>query len=574
MYAPSILGRKQFFLLPVLIITAWLPLAGQSRFDSLLNKSYIQRERLLWKISDEVHFQPDSVKAFRFADSLYTFGIQHNDKALALEVTLYKIWYLRNRYPQQKDRILGMLAQIIKQSSAAGIPMVEAKAHDMLAEYYWFDIRNYELALEQYQQLDQLLRPIAAEDFPDKIQHIFHIGSAYFHFKDYKKAIHYFRTIPAMKAKDRFAYSYKHAINSMAYTYQEMGNLDSAAYYWTFLNNFCTPARDSTWIGIIAGNLGYLDYLRGHFEKAIPQMELCIDRAIIDQDWGLAAGSLMPLADIYFIKGKLAPAESTVLQAKSYVERSGQYWRNKNLFPLLAKLYTIKGQHQLAARYTDSIVMVMDSLNRASRELLMARAIQKEAINDQKAKLIEIENSRQLTNLRFNGLLILAIIIVLVVVYLYRNKRRLHRQEQALKELQLKETAKELSMAQHQLQDFTRNIAEKNKLIENLEEQFGANKILEELQQSILLTGTDWGRFRDLFEQVYPGYLQRLNEKIPGISPSEIRLMALTRLNFSNKEMAAALGVSAQAIRVTWHRLRKKAGLQEEMRLEEWASRL
>ncbi|WP_315817834.1 hypothetical protein [Paraflavitalea speifideaquila] len=513
MYAPSIPGRKQVLLLKLLILVGWLPLAGQSRFDSLLNKTYIQRERLLWEISDEVHFQPDSAKAFRFTDSLYTFATQHGDDALALETILYKIWYLRNRYPQQKDRILYMLSQAINQSSAADIPMVEAKAHDMLAEYYWFDIGNYELALEQYQQLDQLLQPISAEIFPDKIQHIFHIGSAYFHFKDYKKAIHYYRIIPAMKARDRFAYSYKHAINSMAFTYQEMGNLDSAAYYWNFLNDFCAPTQDSTWIGIVAGNLGHLEYLRGHFGKAIPQMQLCINRAVIDQDWGLAAGSLMPLADIYFIQGKLVPAESAALRAKEYVERSGQYWRNKNLFPLLVKLYTVKGQHQLAARYTDSIVMVMDSLNRASRELLMARALQKEAINDQKAKLIDVENSRKLTNLKFNGLLILAIIIVLVVVYLYRNKRRLHRQEQALKELQLKETAKELTRAQHQLQDFTRNIAEKNKLIENLEEQFGANKILEELQQSILLTGKDWGRFRDLFEQVYPGYLQRLNEK-------------------------------------------------------------
>ncbi|WP_162915720.1 hypothetical protein [Paraflavitalea soli] len=574
MYAPSIPGRKQVFLLTLLLLAGWLRLAGQSRFDSLLHKTYVQRERLLWQISDEVHFQPDSARAFRFTDSLYAFATQHGDEALALETMLYKIWYLRNRYPRQKDRILNMLSQVISQSNADGIPLVEAKAHDMLAEYYWFDIGNYELALEQYQQLDHLLQPISAEEFPDKIQHIFHIGSAYFHFKDYKKAIQYYRTIAPMKVRDRFAYSYKHAINSMAFTYQEIGNLDSAGYYWNFLKAFCEPANDSTWIGIVAGNLGYLEYLRGHFDKAIPQMQVCINRAVMDQDWGLAAGSLMPLADIYFIQGKLAAAESAALQAKKYVERSGQYWRNKNLFPLLAKLYTVKGQHLLAARYTDSIVMVMDSLNRASRELMMTRALQKEAINDQKAKLIEIENSRKLTNLRFNGLLILAIIIVLVGVYLYRNKRRLHRQEQVLKELQLKETAKELSMAQRQLQDFTRNIAEKNKLIENLEEQFGANKLLEELQQSILLTGKDWGRFRELFEQVYPGYLQRLNEKIPGISPSEIRLMALAKLNFSNKEMAAALGVSSQAIRVTWHRLRKKAGLQEEMRLEEWASRL
>jgi tetratricopeptide (TPR) repeat protein len=549
-------------------------LAAQSRFDSLLHKTYVQREPLLWKIGDAVHFQPDSTLAFRLTDSLCTFAKEHHDEALTLEATLYKIWYLRNRYPGQKDRILSMLNRVIHESSAAGITLVEAKAHDMLAEYYWFDIRNYELALEQYQQLDRLLQPISPAVFPDKVQHIFHIGVAYFHFKDYPTAIHYFRKVLDIPVTARFSYSYKHAVNTMAFAYQELNNLDSAGYLWKLLHHYCEQQKDTTWIGIIQGNLGYIEYLRGHDEKAIPLMQFCIRQAIVDQDWGLAAGSLMPLATIYFQQNKVKDAEAAVREAKTYVERSGQYSRYRSLYPLLAKLSTALGQEQLAGRYMDSAVIVMDSLNRTFSGLLMARALQKEAINEQKAKLAEIENSRKLTNLKFYGLLTLAVILLLVVIYIYRNKRRLHRQEQALKEMQLKETAKELSMAKTQLQDFTRNMAEKNKLIENLEEQFGANKILEELQQSMLLTGKDWGRFRELFEQVYPGYLQRLGEKIPGISPSEIRLMALAKLNFSNKEMASALGVSPQAIRVTWHRLRKKAGLQEEIRLEEWVTRL
>jgi len=60
-----------------------------------------------------------------------------------------------------------------------------------------------------------------------------------------------------------------------------------------------------------------------------------------------------------------------------------------------------------------------------------------------------------------------------------------------------------------------------------------------------------------------------MQEKIPDLSPSEIRFMTLARLNFSNKEMAAALGVTPQAIRVTRHRLRKKLNLPDEQNLEE-----
>jgi DNA-binding CsgD family transcriptional regulator len=122
--------------------------------------------------------------------------------------------------------------------------------------------------------------------------------------------------------------------------------------------------------------------------------------------------------------------------------------------------------------------------------------------------------------------------------------------------------------------DFTRHLAEKNRLIQRFEETNGNNKVLEELEHSIILTGKDWGHFRNLFEQVHPGWLHRLAEEIHGISPSEIRMMALAKLNFSNKEMSAALGVTPQAIRVTWHRLRKKLDLPEEETIEELVNRV
>jgi DNA-binding CsgD family transcriptional regulator len=51
-------------------------------------------------------------------------------------------------------------------------------------------------------------------------------------------------------------------------------------------------------------------------------------------------------------------------------------------------------------------------------------------------------------------------------------------------------------------------------------------------------------------------------------------MMALAKLNFSNKEMSAALGVTPQAIRVTWHRLRKKLDLSEEETIEELVNRV
>ena len=75
--------------------------------------------------------------------------------------------------------------------------------------------------------------------------------------------------------------------------------------------------------------------------------------------------------------------------------------------------------------------------------------------------------------------------------------------------------------------------------------------------------------FGQLFEKVHSGYLYRVKEKIPGLTPAETRLMALVKLQLSTKEMAAVLGISPNSVRSTWSRLRKKLNLPEEGTMEE-----
>ena len=89
------------------------------------------------------------------------------------------------------------------------------------------------------------------------------------------------------------------------------------------------------------------------------------------------------------------------------------------------------------------------------------------------------------------------------------------------------------------------------------------------MQQSTILTDEEWEKFRDIFEKVHGGYLKRLKDKLPGLSPAETRYMALAKLQLSSREMAATLGVSKQAIHVTSHRLRKKLHMPEDGSLEE-----
>jgi DNA-binding NarL/FixJ family response regulator len=151
---------------------------------------------------------------------------------------------------------------------------------------------------------------------------------------------------------------------------------------------------------------------------------------------------------------------------------------------------------------------------------------------------------------------------------------------QKLKRKMAEEAAKNTrERAQQQIDSLTRSISEKNELIERvsaeLEKRGKTSEIagteydlLHEMKQAILLTDEQWETFKNDFEKVHKGYIIRLREKIPDITPAETRFFVLSKLRLSNKEMAGMLGISTQAIRVMKHRLMKKLQIEEDADLD------
>ena len=56
--------------------------------------------------------------------------------------------------------------------------------------------------------------------------------------------------------------------------------------------------------------------------------------------------------------------------------------------------------------------------------------------------------------------------------------------------------------------------------------------------------------------------------RFSGLSPAEMRLLILTKLNLSTREMVHLPGISIDAIRKSRYRLRKKLNLEEESSIE------
>ena len=148
-------------------------------------------------------------------------------------------------------------------------------------------------------------------------------------------------------------------------------------------------------------------------------------------------------------------------------------------------------------------------------------------------------------------------------------------------DLQKQSAVNELQAAQDDLASFAVNIREKNDLLERLTAEMDQlqshqnhdaidqrSVTVEQLRQSTILNDLQWETFRQTFDKAYPGYLTRLNQKLPGLSAGELRFLALSKLKLNSKEMAAILGISPGSVRMSRHRVRKKFSLEDDASFE------
>lgn len=542
--------------------------------DSILYKSFVEKRQFLsnfyrktLRIHDAEFQGKDSI-----INELRKYGEEHKDNTLIAEAELAKAWLQSLR--SKKHQLETVLMHEFINSRKVNKDYINlARAYRMLGEMYWRIDENYELAFEYYFKNLETGKLLTESEYPEKMADYSSIGSAYYSFKEYPEAINLLKEGLLHDPPDKFAPIQNDICNTLGLCYQKLGNLDSSDYYFNKIFQVET-SRHEEWTGIAKGNLGYNTYLRGRYAEAIPLLEQDIIVATKYKSPEFSVKSMIWLSYIYLTKNNIRKAEILATQAKYYIETKKKFDYYQFLYPLLSKLYAVKKDVVKSQLYLDSSFIAKDNVERKFNAMQLARAMQKvEAVKlEQEILILEKEKSAKI--LQRNLLLGFVIILSSLGFYIYKLIKRRHKQEQIVNELHLEQKEKELSIASQQLRDFTDRFQEKSKIFEELESQLqskGAeNEILiAQLQQASFLTDEKWNEFRLIFEKVHSGYLIRLKEKLPDLTQGDIRYMALAKLQFSTKEMAAALGISQQSVRVAAHRLRKKLHLPEEGSLSE-----
>lgn len=554
-----------FFLVSALSVNA--------QYERFLHKDYRGRAKEWGNFWAEktVNTAYDSSLFFREMLAIRDLAIRHRDEGLEMDTYMGELNFFlyRNKYSDQTA--LSALNRTLKIAQDKHL-LQEASVEKHFGVMYFYRIKNYELAFEHFLRMYELVKNISKRKFPDKTNCLKELAYAYYYFDDYPKTIELTKaTIQSELEVGEFAHLCKnYTLAGMCF--RKLNQSDSSDYYFRQSLQTATARHDTLWIGISSGELGYNAFERKQFEQATLLLTKALAIVKPRKEYSNAAKILTTLGAIALINGKDAEAQDLLLEAKTYTNIEKELGLYELLYPWLLKLYVRLNRPQLAMMYSDSTAWVKDSLQRQFSTRKLLRAIQANQLRQHRAEVAEIETQKKMKERERNGIFALLIMGLGLALYIYNNQRKKHLQNQwiAAQQLQLKE--QELTLATQQLQHFAKSISEKNTLIEELQqkpENSDTYRVIEQLQNATILTDEQWEHFRQLFEKVHTGYLYRVKEKIPGLTPAEVRLMALVKLQFSTKEMAAVLGISPNSVRSTWSRLRKKLNLPEEGTMEE-----
>lgn len=479
-------------------------------------------------------------------------------------------WLLQQSFKAEKsgnvaNGAIWMLAAA-DAASQKNWPVTQAECWHLAGSFYFRDGR-YTLAFEYMQKAETVFDKYNSDQeyfYLHRYDNV--LANCYYHFGEYGEAVKYLKkTIQLPPSWNTLTFT-PGIYNTLALCYQQLKQYDSAATWYNRSYEAAVACKDSFYMALAHGNLGFTYYLQQQYDKALPLLEADYKGSLQAGEKGSATNAALTIAAIYIKKGKPSAATRYMDLSRQYVYSSGGATLLKNWYENLYNLSKATSDHKNASLYADSLLAYKDSVEAMRDRKAFNQAVLKLETEKHLNEVKELDHQQRQQLLLRNSLLA-GLVLLALIALLWVNRQLLKRRKE--KEL----AQQQLAFAKQELINYTRQLKEKNDLLEQFREELNNENDREgnltRLLDATILTDEDWKKFRQLFEKVYPGFFIRLKEKIPDLSAADTRLLALTKLQLPPKNMASMLGVTYDAVKKARQRLRKKINLPEEGTLEE-----
>ena len=291
--------------------------------------------------------------------------------------------------------------------------------------------------------------------------------------------------------------------------------------------------------------------------------------------------ALNELANVYIQKNELKTSINLINRAiqigdsittkttlaRSYYNRAIAYSKSKNFAMAF-------NDYRKYKRLNDSIYDIAKSQQIEELKTIYETEKKEQQIAQQETEISLLEQKQKVNALQKISLALGLGISLLVLGFGFYGFKQKSKRNQLEKE----KLDTELSYKKKELTTHALHLAQKNEVLESIKlkaKDLMSSKSSEEYQQLIQTINFDqqndksWENFVQYFEEVHKDFNSKVSTRYPNISPNELRLMALIKMNLSSKEMANVLNISIPGIKKARQRLRKKMNLNTKDSLEQ-----
>lgn len=554
----------------VIALFSCLPISSRAQYDSLFA---LPRPAQYAAFNRFIGAGTDSVKDMKTVNSLLAAATAHGDEFTILNarravLAIHQLWNC------DTGQLFSDVKQLINDATTAGCQPVVTFCYITLGDCY-YNNRQFALAFEYYLRAYDQYSTNHPEDYPDMSATQFSLAKAFYRFGDYPNALRY--SSNTIKATDTNSIWLKILFLDLAgSSCQKLGKYDSANRYFDSILPLApiyhTAEGRIAWHGIAIGKKGVSFFLQKNYSAAEPLLQTGLTLCDSAASYNNISDFALKLGKIRLEEGDISETKKLLSHAYAALQISPTIQELYSYYTLAASYYRHIPAPATALSYMDSALVINDSieqlLNVQNKHLAELQVAQEQF----RYRELQAASERQKQIFIRNILILLTIVAAIILLIIYNRKLLKQKLLQKQVDTARRLAEQELQSAEQQLTIFRNNIDEKNNIIASLEQnlsQADNTEAIALLHKSTILTDAQWEDFKSLFETVHPGFQSALRNRLPGLSPAETRFMLLAKLGFSNKEMAGALGVSTQAVRTTWYRIRKKLNLPEEGNVEE-----
>jgi cell division protein FtsB len=434
----------------------------------------------------------------------------------------------------------------------------------------WFSFGNALFKNQRFEQAYKLLfrarnefERIEYEHIPEASVYLFQSMEQYYYFEDYPTAIQY--GLLAEQLNQVTSNQIIQGLNTLGMAYQRQKEYGKAKETFMKVMSLSEEHVNADYLGIATGNYGNTLRLEGHTKEALPF--LYTDYEINSQSLpentamtclhiaeALMALDSIPKAKIYLDRARqLNPKKVGDTYSGTYFEVQTLYYRKAKNLPL-------------AAAYLDSALTLKDSL-RTAFNLKIQTAYQSEISAKKYLNTIQNSEVEQVNTAWLQGVMISSLLLISLVGWYAFDQRR----KKTLLKKEIAQNRKNHALSQ--LECYVTGLRERNELLEksikelkesnfysdsSLMPQPDISAPLYALLKNMMLTEKDWQLFNQLFEEAYPEFFGQLTVNAADLTSFHRRLLMLTKLTVSSKEIAFMMGMTVESIRKSRQRLRKK----------------